>query len=69
MVAIFPVVRHAGVAENEPDQLGEARLGANIVRQDHDTTLTGFDANHGVGGLAVVAALEETVALRAVEDE
>jgi hypothetical protein len=40
VVAIFPVIGHAGVAEDEPDQIGEARLGANIVRQDDDATLT-----------------------------
>ena len=56
MVAIFPVIGHAGVAEDEPDQIAEARLGANIVRQDHDATLTSLDADHGVGGLAVAAA-------------
>ena len=39
-VAIFPVVGHARVAEDERDQIGEAGFGANIVRQDHDTTLT-----------------------------
>jgi len=59
---------HASVAEDEPDQIGEARLGANIVRQDHDATPTCLDADHSVGGLAVVAALVEAVALRAVED-
>ena len=40
VVPVFPVIRHAGIAENEPDQIGEARLGANIVRQDHDAALT-----------------------------
>ena len=69
VVSIFPVIGHAGVAENESDQFGEACFGANIVRQDHDATLTGLDADHGVGGLAVVAALVEAVALRAVEDD
>ncbi len=29
----------------------------------------GLDADHGVGGLAVMAALVEAVALRAVEDD
>jgi hypothetical protein len=42
MVTIFPVIGHAGVAEDEPDQIGKARLGANIVRQDDDATLTGL---------------------------
>ena len=69
MVAIFPIIGHAGVAEDEPDQIGEARLGTNIVRQDDDATLTGLKADHGVGGLAVVAALVEAVALRAVEED
>jgi len=38
------------------DQFGEARLGANIVQQDDDATLTGLDADHAVCGLTVVAA-------------
>jgi hypothetical protein len=37
-IAIFPVVRHAGVAKNEPDQIGEAPR-ADIVRQDGNTRL------------------------------
>ena len=69
VVAIFPVIRHAGIAEYEPDKLGETRLGANIVRQDDHATLTGLDADHAVSGLTVVAALVEAVALRAVEDD
>src|ERR1039457_5275043 len=69
VVAIFPVIGNAGVAEDEPDKIGEARLGANIVRQDDDAALTGLDADHGVGRLAVVAALVEAAALRAVEDD
>src|ERR1019366_3902824 len=68
VIAVFPVIGNAGVAEDEPDQIGEARLGANIVRQDDDAALTGLDADHGVGRLAVVAALVEAAALRAVED-
>src|ERR1019366_9310271 len=69
VVAIFPVIGDAGVAEDEPDKLDEGRLGANIVRQDDYAALTGLDADHGVGRLAVVAALVEAVALRAVEDD
>src|SRR5882724_6512470 len=69
MVAVFPVIGHARVAEDEPDQIGEACLGANIVRQDDDATLTGFDADCGVGCLTVMAALVEAAARRAVEDE
>jgi hypothetical protein len=57
VVAIFPFIGHTGIAEDEPDQIGEARLGANIIRQDEDATLTGLDADQCVGGLAVVAAL------------
>lgn len=68
VVAIFPVIGHAGVAQDEPDQTGEARLGANIVRQDDHATLAGLDADHGVGRLAVVAAFIKAVALWAVED-
>ena len=45
VVAIFPVVGYTGVAQDESDQFGEARLGANIVRQDDDATLTGLDAD------------------------
>ncbi len=70
MIAIFPVVGHAGVAKNEPDQIGEARLGANIVRQDENTTLTGLDADQCVGGLAIVATFVETMPpLRAIEND
>jgi hypothetical protein len=35
----------------------------------NNATLTGLDADHGVGGLAVMAALVEAWALRAVEDD
>ena len=69
MIAVFPVIGHAGVAKNEPDQIGEARLGANIVRQDDNATLTGLDADHGVGGLAIVATFVEAMPLRAIEDD
>ena len=69
MIAIFPVVGHAGVAKNEPDQIGEARLGANIVRQHDNTTLTSLDADHSVGGLAIVATFVETMPLRAIEND
>src|ERR1039457_5080076 len=69
VIAVFPVIGHAGVAKNEPDQIGEARLGANIVRQDDNTTLTGLDADHGVGGLAIVATFVEAMPLWAVEGD
>ena len=69
VVPIFPLIGHSGIAEDEPDQFGETSLGANIVRENQDTTLRGLYADHGVGGLAVVTALVETVALRAVEDD
>ena len=69
MVAIFPVIRRAGFTEYEPDQLGEARLGANIVRQDDHAALTGLDADHGICGLTVVATFVEAMALRAVEND
>src|SRR5450631_2270151 len=69
VIAVFPVIGHAGVAKNEPDQIGEARLGANIVRQDDNATLTGLDADHGVGGLAIVATFVEAMPLRAVEGD
>jgi hypothetical protein len=68
-VAIFPFIGYARIAEDEPDQIREARFGTNIIRQDDDATLTGLDADHGVGGLAVMPALVEAVALRAVEDD
>src|ERR1700683_1118106 len=69
VVAIFPVVGHAGIAKNEPDQVGEARFGANIIRQDDNTTLAGLDTDESVGGLAIVAAFEETMPLRAIEND
>jgi len=69
VVSIFPVVGHAGIAEDKSDELGEARLGANIVREDDNATLSGLDADHAVSGLTVVAAFVEAVALHAVEDD
>src|SRR5882724_1312069 len=68
MVAVFPFVRHAGISEDETDQFGESRLGANIIRQDEDAALAGLDADQSVGGLTVVTAFVEAVALGAVED-
>jgi hypothetical protein len=67
VVAIFPVIGHPSFAKDEPDQIGEARLRANIVRQDDDATLTGLDTYHGVRRLAVVATLFKPATLRAVE--
>src|SRR5271155_126658 len=68
VVSIFPVIGNAGIAENKSDQFGKTRFGANVVRENQDTTLTGLHANQGVGGLAVVSALVKAVALRAVEE-
>jgi hypothetical protein len=65
----FPVVGHAGVAKDESDQILETGLSANIVRKDNDTTLTGLDAYHRVGGLTVVSAFVEAMTLRAVKDD
>ncbi len=31
VISVFPVIRHAGVAENIADQFGKTCLGANIV--------------------------------------
>ena len=59
-VAIFPVIGHARVTKDESDQIFETSLRANIVREDYDTTLTGFDAYHCVRSLTVVAAFEES---------
>jgi hypothetical protein len=39
VVAIIPVIKYSDVAEDKPDQIGEACLGANIVRQNHDALL------------------------------
>ena len=69
MIAIFPVVGHAGFAEDERDQFGEGRFGANIIRQDDDATLTGLDADHSVSGLAIVTTFEKTMPLRAIEND
>ena len=67
MIAIFPVVGHAGFAEDERDQVGEGRFAANIIRQDDDATLTGLDADHRVSSLAIVTTFEKTMPLRAIE--
>jgi hypothetical protein len=48
VVAIFPVIGHTGIAEDKPNELGEDRLGANIIGQDDDATLSGLDADHGI---------------------
>ena len=68
-ISIFPVIRHAGVAENKPEQFGETCLRANIVGEDQDTAPTGLDTDHGVRGLAVVSAFVEAMTLRAVEED
>ena len=34
VVSVFPVIGHAGIAENKLDQFGETSFGANIVRED-----------------------------------
>jgi len=69
MVAIFPVIWDSGIAENKSDESGETRLGANVVREDDYATLARLDADHGICGLPVMAALEVTVSLRAVEGD
>jgi hypothetical protein len=69
VIAIFPVIGHAGATKNEFDQIGEARFGANIVRQDDNATLTGLDADDSVGGLAIVATFVEAMPLRAIEGD
>jgi hypothetical protein len=69
LVAVFPVVWDGSVAENKADEAGNSQVGADIVGEDQDAALSGFDADHGVGGLAVVAAFEEAVVLRSVEDD
>lgn len=68
-VAVFPFVGDAGVAEDEPDECGETSLCANIVRQDGDAALARLETDHGVGGLAVVAAFVAARALRAAEED
>ena len=65
---VFPVVGNAGVAEEEVDQFGVACFGANVVGQNKGAALAGLDADEGVGGLAVVAAFVEAVALGSVEN-
>jgi len=69
MVAVFPVIRHGGVAEDEPNQIGEASLRTDIVRKDEDATLTGLNADHRISRLAVVPAFVKAMTLRAVEDD
>jgi hypothetical protein len=68
-ISVFPVIRYACLTENKPDQLGEARFRANIVREDQNTALARLDADHGVRCLAVVATFEKAVTLRAVEGD
>jgi len=68
VVAVLPVIRHAGVAQDEAHQLREAALGPDAVGQDQHAALALLQAHQRVGGLAVVAALVEAVTLRTVED-
>src|ERR1700690_1659268 len=68
VVAILPVVRHAGVAEDEPDQIGETRFAADIIRQNDNAALARLDADHRIGGLAIMTTLVKAVTLRTVED-
>src|ERR1700729_312893 len=68
MVSVFPVVGHACVAEDEADQIGEAGLGANVVGENQYATLTLLNTDQGIGRLVVVAAFEEAVTLRSIED-
>src|SRR6186713_3327651 len=68
-IAVLPLIRHAGVSEDESDEFRKTCLGSHVVRQDHDATLTLFETDHGVCGLAIVAALEETGPLRALEHD
>jgi hypothetical protein len=67
IVSVFPVAGRAGIAKDEVDQIGETRIRTRIVGQDQNTALTSLDADHGVGGPAIVTTLIEAVALRAVE--
>jgi hypothetical protein len=68
VVSIFPVVGHASIANDKPDELWEARLGTNIVQEDDNATLSGLDANYAARGLAVMPTLEKAVTLRSVEN-
>src|ERR1035438_7972258 len=69
MMSILPVVGHTCVAEDKFDHLCEACFRTNIVGENQDAALTALDAYHGVRRLAVVTALVEAVALRAVKDD
>lgn len=67
-IAIFPVIGHPSIAEDEFDEIGESCLGTNVVRQDDNAALISFNANQSIRSLPVVAPFEETVTLRPVED-
>ena len=69
MIAIFPVKGNPRIAEDELHQVGKPCLRSNIVGKNDHAALTGLDADHGVGGLSVVATLVKTVALGAIEDD
>ena len=69
VVAIFPAVGNACVAEDESDQAGEARLAANIIRQNNYAALAGFDADQRIGGLAIVTTLVKAATLGAIEND
>src|SRR5215216_1578107 len=68
-VGVFPLIRHAGLAKDELNQIGKARLRTNIVRQDDDATLRALNTYHCVCSLTVVPTLIKAMALRAIEDD
>ena len=69
MIAIFPIVRNAGVAEYKAHEIGIARLSPNIVGEEQHATATALQADEAVGGLRVVAAFVESAALGSLEHD
>jgi hypothetical protein len=69
VVTVLPVEGHACIAKDELDQIGEAYLRSNIVRENDDAPLTLLKTHDCVCSLLVVPTFEEAMALRSVEDD
>src|SRR5580698_2313549 len=67
VVAVFPVIGLADVAQDKPDQFDESRFRAYVIRKDQHAALIGLNTDESIGGLSIVATLEEAVTMRAVK--
>src|SRR5689334_13300586 len=68
-IAVFPSIGDAGLTEDEADEIGKRRLGANGVGQQQHASAAPLETDEAVARRLVVAPLEEPVPLRAVEHD